>query len=467
MPKLLTVASIRQMKPGKSRREIADGGSPGLYLHVQPSGRKSWAMLLRRPNGKIGKLHLGPVDLSGREAVNEKGEPIALPEIGTPLTLSAAHALAAELHRRRAAGMDVISARKVEKEIRKAKADEPDSKFAAVAEQFIDEHARPKTRRWRATAHLLGLDYQKEPELTLIKGGLAERWHDREIAAITSHDVYALIIEVKKHGVPGLPRRTDGVSDARGRAMARALSKLFAWCLLHRKIMVSPSVGVYCPPAPAKRKRVLEETEIIRFWHATDKIAQPLGPLLKLLLLTGCRLREVSGMVCDELSDDGSTWTVPSERTKNKLDFIVPLPPLAREILRSVKVISGNGRIIFTTTGKTPVSGFSKTKKRLDAMMKAAAEKDGEQFKPWRLHDLRRTFSTLLNESAPQGLGVQPHIVEALLNHSIGGVAGVYNRALYLPEKTAALKRWSIHIDGMIEGRPANVTPLRGKKRKS
>jgi integrase len=87
----------------------------------------------------------------------------------------------------------------------------------------------------------------------------------------------------------------------------------------------------------------------------------------------------------------------------------------------------------------------------------------GADVPPWRLHDLRRTAVTGMAE-----LGIPPHIVEAVLNHISGakaGVAGIYNRAAYAEEKKAALERWAAHIAGLVEGRPANVTPLRRARR--
>jgi len=50
-------------------------------------------------------------------------------------------------------------------------------------------------------------------------------------------------------------------------------------------------------------------------------------------------------------------------------------------------------------------------------------------------------------------IGIAPHIVEACLNHISGaraGVAGVYNRAAYLPEKRDALERWAAHIENLL-----------------
>jgi integrase len=481
MPKLLTSLTVKQMKPLKSRngqlqrREIADAGEKNLYLHVQPSGAKSWVLMVTRPNGKLGKLVLGSVDLSGRESSNET------PVIGTPLTLADARWLAAEMKKQRKTGKDIVIADRDRKA--KSKTAQPDdTKFFSVAKQFVDEYARPQTRRWQETARMLGLDYKDVDNPVRFAGGLADRWQDKDITTITSDDVYRIIDETKRRGVPGLPCRTKGISNSRGRAMARTLSRFFSWCLEHRKIKANPSVGVYCPPAPSARKRPLSKDEVIRFWRATDQMNGPNGAMLKLLLLTGGRLREVAGMRRSELSEHVVTlaeddkgnpmltrevlmWTLPPARTKNKLEHQVPLPPLAREIIASVKVIAGRPGYVFSFTGRTPVAAFSKTKKRLDDLMRAEGSDD---FLSWRLHDLRKTFSTMMHDSPPKGLRIPPHVVEALINHISGhksSVAGIYNAADYAAEKTVALERWSSFIQGMVAGRSgATIVPMRKGK---
>jgi integrase len=206
---------------------------------------------------------------------------------------------------------------------------------------------------------------------------------------------------------------------------------------------------MYVPPAPAARDRVLTDAEVGQVWRACGASGEPFGSAVRLLLLTGCRLNEVAGMRTPELSDDGATWTIPGERTKNGRAHVVPLSPQAREVLAGVLRISDS--LVFTTNGRTPVSGWSKVKRRLDR----AAE-----IPSWRLHDLRRTAATGMAE-----LGVPPHVVEAALNHVSGaraGVAGTYNRAAYAAEKRAALERWGAHVAGLASGRrAAKVVPIR------
>jgi integrase len=439
MAKTMTAAAVKNYRPGEGRREIPDGGCPGLYLVIQASGHRSWAMRFRRPNGKPAKLTLGPVDLSGKEAGSE-------PVLDSPLTLASARRLAAEIHRQRAMGRDVVAdydaSRRRQKSQHESRAK---STYSAAAKDFIEQYASKKTRRWRETARLLGLAYPPTGgEPTRIKGGLCERWNDKPIAEIDGHDIHSLIDETRRSGAPGLERRSDGPTEARARVMLSCLSKMFSWLVQHRRVNQNPCKDVHRPEASTARDRVLTDGEIVKFWRATDAERKELSALLKLLLLTGCRLNEVAGMTRTELSDDGATWNIPGWRTKNKRPHVVPLAPLARKM-----VGTGIEGFVFTTTGRSPVSGWSKIKRRLDAAMKIP---------PWRLHDLRRTAATGMAE-----IGVAPHIVEAALNHISGakaGVAGTYNRAAYAEEKRAALERWATHVQGLVSARPANVVKM-------
>jgi integrase len=86
-------------------------------------------------------------------------------------------------------------------------------------------------------------------------------------------------------------------------------------------------------------------------------------------------------------------------------------------------------------------------------------EKLGDAVADWVLHDLRRTAATRMAE-----LGVQPHIIEAVINHVSGhkgGVAGIYNRATYDKEKREALNLWAEHVMALVENRKAVVVPMK------
>jgi integrase len=209
------------------------------------------------------------------------------------------------------------------------------------------------------------------------------------------------------------------------------------------------------PPRGARpRERALSNDEIRLFWQACDVVGEPFGAIFKLLLLTGARLNEVAGMRRSELHANG-VWQLPGSRTKNRRPYKVLLPATALAFIPA-----GQHDLVFTTTGTTPASGWSRAKRRLDAAMLAAARERARDasIAPWRLHDLRRTAVTGMAE-----LGVRTDVIELCVNHvsgSRGGIAGVYNHSELLPERKAALERWSAHIAGLVSGGTNNIVAL-------
>jgi integrase len=467
---LLTDAAVRRYKPGAKPRLIRDAGARSLYLVIAPRrdgdkrNAKSFGMRFRGLNGKPTKMVLGPFDLSGHELK-------ATPQVGQPLTVAVARALAADIHRRRALGDDVTGQHKARKIRRRTEATEKAAlTFGACAVEFFRDyktkrwHTRP--RRWHEDARTLGLSWPRnadpaksDPEV--LKHGLAARWTDKPVAEIDEADVLAVMDDARKNGIPGLDQRNNGSSESRGRRIHAALSVFFSWLQTKRRVLRNPCRDVSHPSAPPARERMLSDDEVRWFWCACD--AEPLyAPLLRLLLLQGQRLNEVAAMRRSELSDDRTTWTIPSARAKNHREHIVPMAPLAREQLASIKTSSD---LIFTTTGATSLSGWNRLKRRLDRGMLQLARKErgaGATIMPWRLHDLRRTFVTGLGN-----LGIRPDVIELCVNHvsgTRGGVAGIYNKAMLLLERWEAFERWALHVAGIVEQRPPNVTKLTDRK---
>jgi integrase len=259
-----------------------------------------------------------------------------------------------------------------------------------------------------------------------------------------------------------LERRSDGPTESRARAMLATLSSMFAWLLQHRRVETNPCAGVHRPEPSQARERVLRNDEIRWMWKACDELGEPFAAIVRQLLLLGQRLNEVAGMRREELSEDGAMWNIPSSRTKNKRPHVVPLPPAARAL---IPVPDGDqAMMVFTTTGTTPPSGWSRAKHRLDALMLKVAkqERPGATIAPWRLHDLRRTAVTGMIE-----LGLRPDVIEHVVNHVSGhrsGVAGVYNRSELLPERKAALERWSAHVLGLVSEQPTNIVTMRKRR---
>jgi integrase len=258
----------------------------------------------------------------------------------------------------------------------------------------------------------------------------------------------------------------------RGRVAANrareALSALFSWAVKKGYVTANPVARAdrMVPESELKRDRVLKGPELRLLWRATE------GPgeyraIVRLLLLTGQRREEVAGMRWGELDLDVALWSLPKERTKNGLRHDVPLSDAALAILRGIQ--RRPGRDLLFGEGNGSFSAWSQSKSRLDARIARLGRSlgDGEAPDPgqgalpdWRIHDLRRTVVTGMNE-----LRILPHVVEAVVNHVSGdakrGVAGRYNHAQYNPEKRQALDRWAEHVMTLVAGEPPKVVPLR------
>jgi integrase len=159
---------------------------------------------------------------------------------------------------------------------------------------------------------------------------------------------------------------------------------------------------------------------------------------VKLLILLAARRNEIGGLRHEEINYNTNTWTLPAKRAKNDRELVLPLPSLAVEIMRSVPQVVG--REARTDKGFTSWADY---KKQLD-------DRFGDHVRPFRLHDLRRSFCTRLAE-----LGAMPHIIETAINHASGhkgGVAGIYNKARYWTQLRTMMDMWDRHIRSLIEG---------------
>ena len=168
------------------------------------------------------------------------------------------------------------------------------------------------------------------------------------------------------------------------------------------------------------------------------------GAIIQMLILTAQRRNEVSEMTWSELDLDNNQWEIPSARTKNEKPHFVHLSEPAIAV---ISVVPNIGDYVFTSNGKTPFSGFSKSKKRLDELSGVSG---------WRLHDIRRTVGTNLAE-----LEVPRLTISRILNHKEGGVTSIYDRHSYFKEKLAALELWGRRLDQILTPDGGeNVVPL-------
>lgn len=302
---------------------------------------------------------------------------------------------------------------------------------------------------------------------------LKREWGDSWAEAKRQLEIHAVpalkgrpLPEIKKHEVAGLIDKL-GARPALARNTHAVLRKLFAWAVQRGDLNVSPICAA--PPSVKARKRVLTPDEIVALWQASFQLDRPFGQFIRLLMLTLQRRSEVAELPWSELSEMHALWRQAGERVKNDEDHLVPLQPAAVALLHDLAGSPSQERkhwkrkgFVFTTTGTTPISGFSKLKLRLDRLMlpilqKMAddrAEALGEQSEivfltPWRLHDIRRTGTTQM-----QALGIPIEVTEKVINHKSGetaGIRGVYNLHAYTDEKRKALEAWSAYLERLIK----------------
>lgn len=244
------------------------------------------------------------------------------------------------------------------------------------------------------------------------------------------------------------------LSEQHGRtAAARArgvLSAFFAWAIKEQLAERNPTIGTNNPEdGILARDRVLDDGEIRAIWNAC--LDDDFGRIVKLLLITACRRDEIGGLSWVEIDFSAERVNLPGGRTKSKRAHILPLPRLAVDILR--EVLPKEDRVFLFGLSGGSFSRWSWEKVKLDSRLLAA----GVAIAPWRLHDLRRTAATRMAE-----LGVQPHVIEAVLNHSWGSqVSRTYNRHAYEAEKREALSRWAVRLETIVNG--ARVIALNRK----
>jgi integrase len=263
--------------------------------------------------------------------------------------------------------------------------------------------------------------------------------HSLSVFKITRRHITARVADIaEQHGV---------VSAARART---ALSSMFNWAIREGlEIPANPVLGTNRPEQPKSRDRVLSDAELSEVWHACGD--DDYGRILRLLILTAQRRDEVGGMQWSELDTADEQWILPSARTKNHREHVLPLVPAALVLLPARRAdrdyVFGDGPRREGDQHRG-FSGWSKSKATLDARILAARKKvdpDAKALPNWTVHDLRRTAATAMADQ----LSVLPHVVEAILNHVSGhraGVAGVYNRARYQAEIRDALERWNDHL---------------------
>jgi integrase len=238
-------------------------------------------------------------------------------------------------------------------------------------------------------------------------------------------------------------------STATAAAARRALSAFFAWAIAEGALGDAPNPvdGSHRPADPTPRSHVPTPAELATVYRACGD--GDFGRIVKLLTLLGSRRAEVGGMRWSELDLAAGTWTLPAERSKNRRAITISLPAAALAIIESVP--RTNRDHLFGDRAGEGFTSWSRYKTDLDRRLVG-------KVRPFRIHDIRRGAATGMAD-----IGIEPHVVEATLNHYSGhrrGAAGIYNRSRYERAVKAALVRWSEHVLALVEGREGRVVAL-------
>jgi integrase len=381
---------------GQKQADYWDADTPGLGLRIGHGGRRTFHIIVRI-NGKQRRYNLG---------------------IYPEMTLKEAREAAIRVRGDARKGIDP---KEREQEERRTAERARAHTFGSVAAEFIEGHAkRVAPKSWGTLERR-------------ISRSLSE-WSELPISSITRSDVRQLFNNKARN------------SPIEANRILTLIKQIFEWAIDEEILDVSPARRI-TPEEEPSRDRVLTDDEIEAVWQAFVAEGYPFGPLFQLLLITGQRRSEVAGIRRSEIR--GDEWHLPSSRSKSGRVHLVPLSPMAIELLGQ---LPNTGDCYFSSghVGDNPVNGLSVAKKRCEKRCRV---------EDWRLHDLRRTVATNMRR-----LRVDRLTVSKVLNHAEGGVTQIYDRYAADPEKREALERWATHLKGLVSGEiGADVVDLRGK----
>ena len=390
MPTVMTDKHIRAARPREKQYEIADAKTQGLTLRVLPSGVKTWSFRYRIGR-RWGRVSLGPFPaVSLRDARDQGREHLGAVKKGRD-----------------------PSQEKREKALAET--------FGELANLYIEQYAKPRKRSWKE-------------DLRKIKVEVPKGWKNRRASEITRRDVRE-VIEAKALASP--------LAANRLRAL---LHTLFAFAVEREIVSFNPVAGTPRPidERQFQRQRVLTEDEIRTFWKATEPTGEPdtmppaMSAFWRLHLVTAQRLGEVNTMRWKDLDHENKMWTIPPERTKNKLQHRVPLSDLAIEIITGVEQY--NEYVVAGARGK---------RQQAEAARLISLD-------DFRGHDLRRTAASFMAAA-----GIPRHHIGRVLNHAERGVTAIYDRHSYDREKRIALERWARKLRVIVErGEGGEVVPF-------
>lgn len=382
---LLTDRQLKSLAATGKRYEIADG--LGLSVRVSPNGNITFQYRYR-VRGKPCRLDLGTYPLT---------------------TLSEARDLHHAARKLLDQGKDPAAVkREIEREEQAAWT------VADLAKDFLDR----KVSRDR-----------KSPEYAtyLLNKNLVPFLGQRKVKDISTREIVTALERIADRGAPVLANRTASITKQMFSYAVQKGLRVDNPCM----VITKASVGGYERP----RTRHLTYLEIWRLWKGIDasSIAPSMKLAAKILLVTGQRRGELMLGQWTDIDFERGAWFIPSERSKNGRPHTIPLSTLATELFLKLKTYSGGQTHLFPSlTLKERPCDIRTLNKSLAFVTKRLGLK---QCSP---HVLRHTFSTRASE-----ISVPIHVIEKILNHSLGGMLAVYNHHEFIPERKIALQQWA------------------------
>jgi len=412
--KRLTDLAIKSLRVSPTRQEISDGKN-GLFVVVQPGGRKSFAVRYRF-NGRTRKLTL------------PRG-----------ITLAAARKAAADAIHEVEQDRDPGDAKR---QARQAQRIAAANTFRAIAEQYLEREAKKKQGE-----RLRSLEWRRALLERLVYPTLG----DQPIAAIKRKAIIELLDAIEDGKLANAKGRIKGGATMAHSTLA-IIRKIMRWYAIRDEDYVVPIVPgmARIKPDERARSRILNDDELRRVWRTTEERSDPFAAMIRFMLLTACRRSEAAALTWDEIVQDdiGPCWLLPAARNKVKVDLIRPLSEAAQAILEAQAQI-GDCPYIFTY-GRRPLAAFSQCKDEFD---------EASGVTGWTLHDLRRTARTLMSRA-----GVISDHAEQCLGHLLSGVRKIYNRDDFKPQKKLAFDALAALIARIVNPPESNVhqIPRRG-----
>jgi integrase len=392
-------ASTLKLEPGQTDRIEFDDAIPGFGIRLREGGSRTWIFQYKLGT-KQRRLVLGKT---------------------SAVKAGAAREVASKLHAKVKLGGDPAA----EKAISKTRAGDT---FGKLIKEY--------------------LEFQKE---NLRKRSYEEVERHLETHAKPLHALPVITIDQRT-----IADRLNAIAKTSGAVAANrtrsTLSALFGWAMREGLAAANPVANTNKRDEKS-RDRTLADAELRAIWRSLED--DHYGAIVKLLMLTGQRRDEIAALRWEEIDFDRDVISLAGDRTKNGRAHDIAMTGMVRDLLQSQKQVED--RPFVFGRGDGGYSGWSKSKERLDERIKEA--NGGKALQSWVLHDLRRGAATGMAD-----LGVHPHVIEAVLNHVSGhkgGIAGIYNRALYTAEKAQALALWDDHVAAVIKGRKSNVTSIK------